>query len=80
MNLGPELTKAVADLDSAAKRLVRATAPNLCMDCSEPCGYVETLCPMCKARAEKRCKADAAYQLMLEHMSGCFDLIDQEGD
>lgn len=59
MILGPKLTKAIADLDAAAKRLQRATAPNLCIDCAEPCGYIDQYCAMCKvrhARGEKKFK------------------------
>lgn len=74
MILDPVLTKAIADLDAAAKRLVKATAPNLCIDCAEPCGYLDQRCAICKARHER----DEKRLAMLERYSGCFDLIDQE--
>lgn len=50
MILDPQLTKAIADLDAAAKRLQRATAPNLCIDCAEPCGYIGERCAHCQVR------------------------------
>lgn len=64
MILDPKLTKAVADLDAAAKRLQRATAPNLCIDCAEPCGYLDEYCAMCKARHART-----------KTLQSCFDLI-----
>lgn len=67
MILDPKLTKAVADLDAAAKRLQRATAPNLCIDCSEPCGYLDQCCAWCKARRAR-----------IKRLQSCFDLIDAE--
>lgn len=67
MILDPKLTKAVADLDAAAKRLQRATAPNLCIDCAEPCGYLDEYCAMCKARRART-----------KTLQSCFDLIDAE--
>lgn len=66
MILDPKLTKAIADLDAAAKRLQRATAPNLCIDCAEPCGYLDQYCALCKAKYRR----DEKRLTMLERLSG----------